>query len=151
MVATVILVVGLASIHLSNPLYESQLTEFVYEHIIHEPEALAASKSVKQAVVRATLSDFGIALKSPIGKITHVRLCPIGNTHGLHLVIQGINGPVTLLFMPTVQINQKIPIKQYEFIGYITPTEVGSIVIIGGENEPLENIETKVVNAIEWL
>ncbi len=37
MAATVILVVGLASLQLSSPLDESHPTEFVYEHIIHEP------------------------------------------------------------------------------------------------------------------
>ncbi len=151
MAATVILVVGMTFFLRSKPLYEPNSTQFVYEHISHEPEALAATEPVKHAVVRTTMSDFGIAFNSPVGKITHVRICPIGNTHGLHLVIEGKNGPVTLLFLPTLHINQKIPVQQYEFFGYITPAEVGSIAIIGGANEPLEKIETRVIEAIEWL
>lgn len=150
--ATVVLAVGLAFFQIRQfPYRPSTLPDIVYEHIVNEPEALAATEVLKQAVVRTKLSEFGIGLNAALSKVTHLTFCEVGDTHGVHLVMEGDNGPITLLFLPTRKIDKLIPLERDGFVGYITPAELGSMAIVGAQNEPLEKIQTEVSQAIEWL
>ncbi|MGR9106210.1 MAG: DUF3379 family protein [Gammaproteobacteria bacterium] len=131
---------------------EPSLNEVVYEHIIHEPQALNAVSPLKQAIVNTTLKDFGVTFAdAEFGEVLYVTLCPIGDTHGLHLVVRGRQGPVTLLFMPTKSIAARTPFDQGEFAGYIEPAEVGLVAIVGEKGETLERYEHAVKYAVHWL
>ncbi len=128
-----------------------ELQQLVYNHIIGKPQALNALFPVKEALIKTTLKDFGVALKNPLGDVLHITLCPIADTHGLHIVIQGKTGPVTLLFLPTKTIHSREGFHKGRFAGYIEPAPTGVIAVVGEKDELLDGIEEMVENSIEWL
>ena len=150
--ASILLGVGVLQFGLPRIPAEPSLQQVVYEHILHEPQALTAVYPVKQAIVYSTLKQFGVELAdAPFGEILHVTLCPIGDTHGLHLVVQGQRGPVTLLFMPSKSVNTRTPFEEGQFTGYIEPAGVGLVAIVGEKGEALEPYEQAVRQSMHWL
>ncbi|MCI0654514.1 MAG: DUF3379 domain-containing protein [Methylococcaceae bacterium] len=128
------------------------LEQVVYEHIIHEPQALTPVFPVKHAILQTTLKDFGVEFSDPeFGEVLHGTLCPIGDTHGLHLVVQGQRGPVTLLFMPTKSVETRIPFHEGRFEGYIVPVEVGLVAIVGEQGERLDRFDRAIKQSMRWL
>lgn len=150
--ASVILGVGLFNFGLLQLPAKQGLQQVVYEHIVHEPEALTAVFPVKHAILQTILKDFGVEFAdSELGEVLHVRLCPIGTTHGLHLVVQGQRGPVTLLFMPARSVTERLPFQEGPFTGYIEPAEVGLVAIVGRPGEGLDRFERAVKQSMRWL
>lgn len=150
--ASVLLAIGLVHFRPVQLPAQTKLEQVVYQHIAREPEALTAVFPVKQALVTSTLKDFGVEVSdSEFGEIMHVTLCPIGDTHGLHLVVQGKQGPVTLLFMPTKSIQVRTPFAQGHFTGYIEPAAVGLVAIVGEKGENLDRYERAVKQSMHWL
>lgn len=134
-----------------EPVPAVPLQKLVYEHILGEPQALTTVFPVKRARVNTTLKEFGVELSAPLGEILHITLCPVGNTHGLHLVVQGRRGPVTLLFLPSRSVDGRTTFEQGRFAGVIKPAVAGVVAIVGEKNEPLETIENRVQKSIKWL
>ncbi|MGH8550894.1 MAG: DUF3379 family protein [Methylococcales bacterium] len=150
--ASIVLGVGLFNFGLLRFPARPGLRQVVYEHIIHEPLALTAVLPVEQAIVNTTLKDFGVELTdSKIGEVLYVRLCPIGDTHGLHLVVQGQGGPVTILFMPTKTVKARIPFEEGRFAGHIDPITVGLVAVIGEKGESLDRFDRAIKQSMRWL
>lgn len=150
--ATVVMVIGLA--YLQNQLLPNQpaaLPEMVYEHIMHEPGALAANKPIRAAVLRSTMNDFGVPLRSRLENVVHLTLCPIGNTQAIHMTVSGQRGPVSVLLLLGVNIDKRMPVEFDKLVGYIVPGRPGSVAIVGNENEALEKVESEINSAIDWF
>ena len=150
--ASILLGVGLSSMHRVDSIFRPvPLEQVVYQHVLGEPQALTSAFPVYQALLNTTLKDFGISLKKPIGNVIYVRFCPVGDTHGLHLVVQGKRGPVTFLFLPTKTLDKPIVIGRGRFTGYVKPSLHGVVAILGEKGEQLEEAETAVQAALKWL
>lgn len=150
--ASIILGIGFSSLALQQFSGDHGLQQMVYEHISHEPQALTAVFPVKQALVNATLKEFGIEFSdSSFDEVMYVTLCPIGHSYGLHLVVQGNRGPVTLLFLPTKSVEARISLEKGRFVGYIDPVEVGLVAVVGEKGESLESFDKIIKESMRWL
>lgn len=150
--ASVMLGIGLFDSGVLRRAGEPGLTRVVYEHIVNEPQALAAAFPVKQAILKTTLREFGIQLiDAGLGEVRYVTLCPVGDTYGLHLVVQGRLGPVTLLFLPTKPVNTRISFEQGRFAGHIDPAAAGLVAVVGEKGEALDPIDRAIKQSIRWL
>jgi hypothetical protein len=130
--------------------YDS-LAEEVLAHLDHEPGAVrnvdvAVSDERLARAVPASLATYerGTSL------ITYAQPCVINGKDVPHLVIQGQNGPVTILLMPEENIAEATPLDGDNVKGVILPVGKGSIAIIGDREEPLELIQKNVINSVSW-
>ena len=127
------------------------LQQMVYQHILGEPQALNAIFPVQQAVLKARLKEFGMSLAQPIGNVMFVKLCPVGNSQGLHLVVQGKQGPVTFLFLPKEIIAASVSFSKGRFVGYIKPSGSGIVAVVGEQGETLSETDALVQSSLNWL
>ena len=130
--------------------YDS-LAEEVLAHLDHEPGAVrnvdvAVTDERLARAVPASLATYerGTSL------ITYAQPCVINGKDVPHLVIQGQNGPVTILLMPEENIAEATPLDGDNVKGVILPVGKGSIAIIGDREEPLELIQKNVINSVSW-
>ena len=65
-------------------------------------------------------------------------------------VIQGEQGPVTILLLPDEAIVDAVPIEGESINGVILPVGGGSIAIIGEAGERLEEIQERVTKSVTW-
>ena len=150
--ATVLLAafIGVRFIGSGGSGYES-LADEVLAHVKHEPLALrvtdvAVSDEHLDQVVHADVA----ALDHSAGLITFAETCPINGNEVPHLVIQGKRGPVTILLMPDEKVSGVIPLNDEDSHGVILPVGDGSIAIVGGRDEQLDEIQQQVVQSVMW-
>lgn len=69
---------------------------------------------------------------------------------GLHLVVQGERGPVTLLLMPAQPVDGVLPLQAGEFQGVIMPLDHGSMAVVGNNGEPVMHLAERVRKSVHW-
>jgi hypothetical protein len=130
--------------------YES-LAEEVLGHVDHEPYAMrvtgeAVTDKRLHNVVTADIAE----MDHGAGLITYAQTCVINGHDVPHLVIQGREGPVMVLLMPEEMVDAAVELSGEHVNGVILPVGSGSIAIVGGRTEQLENIQEQVLNSVTW-
>ncbi len=150
--ATVVLAafVGVRMINTSD-LNSLPLADQVLAHLDHEPGALqvtnvAVSDAQFAKVVNPTIGT----MNRNVGLVTYARSCVINGKTIPHLVIQGEKGPITLLLMPEEMVDGAMTVNGKGVNGVILPVGNGSIAIIGERDEPLTELEQRIINSVEW-
>ena len=127
------------------------LPDEILAHVDHEPGALRVTNvAVTDQLFSSVVNPSVGTMDRDIGLVTYARSCIINGKTTPHLVIQGEKGPITLLLMPDEMIDGAMTLDGKGVNGVILPLGEGSIAIIGERDEPLEEIEQKVIDSVEW-
>lgn len=131
---------------------EPGLEHQVIDHIAHEANLIQgpASHWVDEARVNALLQSLGGHIDGKIGRVRHAGRCHMGKGDGLHLVLQGEQGAVTLFLMPRQAVDSAIPIQAGNLQGLILPHQGGSIAVVGQRDEDTLQIGEQARRAIRW-
>lgn len=122
----------------------------VVEVIEVAQHALAASKPVAWAQVQLALRPAGVGLSGDIGVVTFASPCVVRGKIAGHIVIRGDKAPVTVLLMPSERVRVRSSFGGPDYRGYLVPTDVGTIAIVGAPEEGLERFEDQVRAAVRW-
>jgi hypothetical protein len=120
-------------------------------HVKAELKHLSDKNDIQLASVNSLLHGFNMQLRAVPGKVNYVGACAIRKINGVHMIVQGDAGPVTILFMPGEYAKQRQPFNDSRFSGVILPTPNGSIAIIGEAKEPLPVIEQQLQAEITYI
>jgi hypothetical protein len=134
----------------SDVTYPSLADEIV-AHLDHEPYALRVTDDAvsDRRLARVVPADVA-TMNHDAGLITYAQSCIINGKEVPHLVIQGKNGPVTVLLMPDEMVDGAVKIEGESINGVILPVGNGSIAIIGEEDERLDIIQESVMHSVSW-
>ncbi len=147
LVAGVTAAVGLTTT-LSQP--GQGLAKDLIAHVEQEPQALMSQLEVSHARLGMALRAVGIALDGDIGQVTYAGLCRVRNGLGVHLVVAGQSGPITVLILPTERLEAARTFEQGHHRGIVIPGDRGSVAVVGHPNEPLQPIAYGVNRALRW-
>lgn len=150
--ATVVLAafVGIRMINLSQ-LNSLPLADQVLAHLDHEPYALKVTNvAVSDAQFAKVVNPSVGTMDRSVGLVSYAQSCVINGKTIPHLVIQGEKGPITLLLMPEEMVNGAMTLEGKGVNGVILPVGNGSIAIIGERDEPLTELEQRIINSVEW-
>ena len=151
--ASVVLAVGIS---LTTLLYNAEtrasveLARSVVNHIEDEAHHLREANAVPIARVRFVLRRFGAELLADIGPVNFAAECLMRQRTGVHLVLPGQHGPITVFYMPGEMIEQEVTVESTRFKGYIVPTGWGSVAVVGEAGEPLEGLGRRLATAVNW-
>jgi hypothetical protein len=135
----------------NGPAGDQQLAAEVLAHLDHEPWALKVTDvSVSAEQFSRVINPAVGTMDRDVGLVTYAQSCIINGKSIPHLVIQGVHGPVTLLLMPEESVNAPVSLMGESVNGVILPHGDGSIAIIGEREERIQDLEQKVVEAVEW-
>ena len=120
------------------------LNNFVLAHIDHEIEHLQDTGRVDSA----HLDDFYQAFDSEFLKllpdVVYVEKCWMRTGFGLHLIVSGKQGPVTVLLMPNEMVEMVQAVKSTTFTGKVFPLGQGSIALVGYPGESIDMLAEKL-------
>ena len=148
--ASIAVVSVLAVRFLANDAVYPSLSEEIVAHLDHEPGALRVTTEAISAERLESVIGERARMDSNAGLISYARSCVINGHTVPHLVIQGESGPVTVLLLPDEMIDAAVTLEGEGIRGVILPVGNGSIAIIGERDEPLEVIEKRVVDSVQW-
>lgn len=129
---------------------DAQLVSGVLEHIDREPQALAARPAMAPAELRSLFAQFGATLTDALGPVSHATRCPMRVQDGIHLVLEGRYGPVTVLIMPGEYLTGSVQVSSSRASGVIVPTNYGSMAVVGTKAEFVEGVVHRVRHAVSW-
>jgi hypothetical protein len=130
---------------------DQALADEILAHIDHEPWSLTVTDvAVSGERVRDVMAANGGTMDANIGLVSYAQSCVINGRTIPHLVIQGQNGPVTILLMPEEMVSMPISLHGESIDGVILPLGDGSVAIVGERGINLEDLKKRVSNSVEW-
>lgn len=99
----------------------------------------------------AKLAAFGGELTSDIGHIYAANFCNIEGIKGVHLVVRGKHGKVSIMLVPPQgdrPVQSQFDDGRYQ--GVIQRHDKGELIIIGEQAEPLEQWKQKMDDSLQW-
>jgi hypothetical protein len=151
--AGVLMAVGVSMVSLFSTTLERgniALAQSVVHHIEDEASHLREAHPVSAGRVNYVFRRFGAELTANIGPIHFAAECLMRHRNGIHLVLPGQTGPITVLFMPGETTDSEMEIESARFHGYLVPTDWGSIAVVGEREEALEGMGQRLATAVNW-
>ncbi|MGI9285597.1 MAG: DUF3379 family protein [Pseudomonadales bacterium] len=133
---------------------DQELADQILAHLDHEPWAMQVSNvSVTEENITEVFSRAGGTMEEEIGLVSYAASCVINGRRIPHLVVQGKDGPITLLLMPEEIVSMPVQLDGEGVHGVILPVGEGgngSIALIGEREFDVEELKDRVVNSVEW-
>ncbi len=127
------------------------LDQVVLHHINDESKHLSEDHQVDMQKLAGVLGAIGGKAQEPFGKVRYASNCPIRKQEGAHVIVEGKQGPVTVLVMPGEHIKSRKAISDKRFRGFIVPVEHGSIAIVGEKDEDISVLEGHVLSSLKLV
>lgn len=143
--ASVLLGVGLLS-----QLQQSAdpLASNVLAHVNDELHHLREVQQHSPATLKLLLAGLGGEYRDRGMRVNYAGHCQVRSGRGLHMVLRGEQGPVTVLVMPGEFVQKEIPVADQRFQGRIYSATYGSFAVVGEENEPLKPVAQLVRDSL---
>ena len=122
-------------------MHKSNLEQQVLSHIYHEIDHLYEQQNRSLEQVNTLLSEFGRHLNASIGSVNYLGSCEIAERRGVHMVVEGSAGPITVIMLPDLPVDSKRLINDKRFQGLIMPAGKGSVAVVGEKGESLELLQ----------
>jgi hypothetical protein len=127
---------------------------YVAHHLAHDGTALMTglAASVDSQDTQRTLAQFGVVAGPRLTeRVRLIKFCPTPNGKGAHMVIDGADGPVHLIYMPETPVTDG---EEFGFDGLLTQLvslDRGSAAIVGGSRDQLAGLVHLVRESIQPL
>lgn len=151
--ASVLLAIGVSLFTLQQTpggRVDRALAASVIHHIEDEADHLRAAQPVSAGRLRWVFQRFDAELTADIGPVHFAAECLMRSRNGVHLVLPGSIGPITVLLMPGEMAEQRMPVDSDRFSGHIVPTDWGSIAVVGEHGESLDGMGERLAAAVRW-
>ncbi len=123
----------------------------VIDHIRSEAHHLGeAPQAVSSERLNALLATFGGQLVGYPGALRFAAICPTRTGIGLHLILDGERGPVTVLYLPGEPLAEPRRIAGGGLRGGAWQLPGGSLAIVGVPGEQIGPIRARLDRSIRW-
>lgn len=130
---------------------DAELAAEILAHVDHEPWAMQATDvAVTNDRLADVMASNGGTMRRDVGLVSYAQTCIINGRSIPHLVIQGEDGPVTLLLMPEEMVSMPVQLDGRGINGVIIPVGDGSIALVGEKHFDVDRLKERVVNSVEW-
>lgn len=151
--ASIMLTVAVSIISLMSTSWDRSnvaLAQSVLHHIDDESHHLREIGPVKASNVKYLFNRFGADVTGDLGIINFAAECLMRQHTGVHLILPGKEGPITVFFMPGESAESEVTVNSERFQGEILPTSWGSVAVVGEQGENIDGIAEKMLAATHW-
>ncbi len=145
------LVIALAAtLHPFRPDAGERYARLAIEHVAMEPESLAAERDNDPGMLEAAVRSFGGTVRAPIGRVRYVRLCPVGEGTGWHIVFETPEGLATLILVPDRRIASAAGIDAGGLDAMVQPAPRGYYAIVTRSRAASTAADRLIRQRIDW-
>jgi hypothetical protein len=149
--ASILVAVGTVGVTWKQSHQWDSVEDYLADHYAHDGYSFLAEAgdSVPDAEVSSMMASLNVAAgQSLTGMVKFIKYCPTPDGKGVHMVVSTADGPMTIIFMPNTQAVDGEMIEFGQEHAYVVNLKHGSAAIIGRKEQPVENLQTLVRNAI---
>lgn len=124
----------------------------VLHHVEEDPTLMTAFKApTDQQDLQKLFLAVGASLNEPIDQMSYAGECIVKGQKGLHVVMQGEQGPVTVIVLPGQQLDSMIAFESSGFQGELLPVKGGVVAIIGNSMEQLSEAHMRFFKSVKFV
>lgn len=122
------------------------------EHVMHEPESFTTTRSADPELFRRVMHTFGGEMQASLGKVRYMKLCPVPEGTGWHIVFETEDGKLaTLILIPAKRM--KTESEQAQVGGWnavARPGGQGFYAVIADSPDNLARVDELVRQRVRW-
>ena len=131
-------------------LSQDSLAELVLHHVEREPGPLRETRLLDDMSVVAVFASLGFEFRSLVEGITAAAPCWIRKGKGLHMVLRGSEGAVTVLLMPGEYLDERRQLRSPRWSGTLLPEQWGSMAVLAEAGEDTVAIARLMERSVRW-
>jgi uncharacterized protein DUF3379 len=120
------------------------------EHVAMEPESLTTERGNDPGALPAVLHSFGGTLKEPVGRVRYVRLCPVEEGTGWHVVFETPEGLATLILVPGKHVAAAADVQSGALNALVQPAPRGYYAVVTTSRESTLAADRLIRRHIDW-
>jgi hypothetical protein len=128
----------------------SQYARLAIEHVVTEPESLTTLRNADPAALLAVMREFGGSLKEPLGSLRYIRLCPVEDGFGWHIVFETADGLATLILVPGKQLRRQQTAVSGGWNALVQPVGSGYYAIVTASAAYTSRVDRLLRERVEW-
>jgi hypothetical protein len=122
------------------------------EHVMHEPESFTSTRLADPELLRRVMHTFGGEIQASLGKVRYMKLCPVPEGTGWHIVFEAEDGKLaTLILIPAKRM--KTDAEQAQVGGWnavARPGGQGFYAVIADSPDALAKADELVRQRVRW-
>ena len=122
------------------------------EHVMHEPESFTTTRLADPQLFRTVMENFGGELNGSLGRVRYMKLCPVPEGTGWHIVFETEQGKLaTLILIPAKRM--KNDAEQARVGGWnavARPGGQGFYAVITDSPDSLGKVDEMVRQRVRW-
>ncbi|GEM_PF-5502705 len=133
--------------HLFSP---ASLADVVTHHIQAEPDFLRHTETLDELSVATLFASMGFELRTSLKGVTAALPCWIRKGRGVHMVLRGEQGAVSLLLMPGEYLDERQELQAEDWSGALIPEPWGSLAVLVSAGEDTDAVVYLVERNLRW-
>lgn len=122
------------------------------EHVMHEPESFTSTRLADPELLRRVMHTFGGEMQASLGRVRYMKLCPVPEGTGWHIVFEAEDGKLaTLILIPAKRM--KADSEQAQVGGWSAvarPGGQGFYAVIADSPDALAKADELVRQRVRW-
>ena len=122
------------------------------EHVMHEPESFTSTRLADPELLRRVMHTFGGEMQASLGRVRYMKLCPVPEGTGWHIVFETEQGQLaTLILIPAKRM--KTASEQAQVGGWnavARPGGQGFYAVIADSPDNLAKADELVRQRVRW-
>jgi len=148
--AGILVAVGAAGITWNMNRGWDSVDEYLADHYSHDGPSLVARAGEKTTKdIQAIFAAFNVEAAPELAEIVSIiKYCPTPDGKGVHMVLNTSQGPVTVIYMPATEVNDRETLEFNGMQALLVSLEKGSAAIIGTGSQGITALYSVVQNSI---
>ena len=125
---------------------------YVSEHYAHDGTTVIGRASVKMpdSDIEKVLAKLDATADAPLsGHIMYVKFCPTPDGRGAHMVVSTDQGPMTVIYMPEIQVREGEVVKFDQMHATLVNLEQGAAAVIGEQSQDVDELVAMVRDSLK--
>ncbi len=149
--ASVVLAMALGLVLVQGPKgMPDQYARLAIEHVVMEPESFATVRNADPEAFRAVVQSFGATLKEAPGNLRYIKLCPVEDGMGWHIVFETPEGLATLILVPGKQMARSETASMGGWNSLVRPVRGGYYAIVTASPAATASFEKRLRERVRW-
>jgi len=150
--ASLLIAVGAGGLYWRQTHYWDSVESYVSEHYAHDGTRVmgrAAAKMPNAEIEKVLAKLDASADKTLAGHIMYIKFCPTPDGRGAHMVVSTDQGPMTVIYMPEIQVREGEVVKFDRMRATLVNLEQGSAAVIGEQSQNVEELVAMVRDSLK--
>jgi hypothetical protein len=120
------------------------------EHVLEEPQSLTSFYNADPERLSAIVREFGGTLREPLGRVRYIKLCPVEQGSGWHIVFEAPQGLATLILVPDRPIGAAATASLGRFTARVEPVRGGYYALVTDSAGSTSEVGKLLKQRIDW-